>query len=121
MHEHVPLHALLNELIIEVVSATLDSAERCGRAAASGIEGFLIIVIELTEAVGAAEGTLIETVKEDLMLKGIDTDLSLIVLIQTPADVIMTPDVVDEGAVILHRKDVLSHVIEESDVLRSEG
>ena len=85
-----------------MVSCAFDTAEGSCGSAASGVQGYRIIVIELAKTVGGGEGAFEEAVEEDLMLQWIDAYLLLIIFVQAPADIVMSADVVDEGAMVLH-------------------
>ena len=112
MHQHIPSDSLLQKLRVEMVSCAFDTAEGSCGSAASGVQGYRIIVIELAKAVGGGEGAFEEAVEEDLMLQRIYTYLSLVILIQSPANIVMTADIVDEGAMVLHGEDVFSHMLQ---------
>ena len=82
------------------VERLLDAAQAGGGAAAAGVAAGRIVVVQLAHRPAAGDRTLVEVVQELLVAERVDAEPPLLRLVQTPADVVMAAQVVDEPAVL---------------------
>ena len=121
MHQQVSFDSHFDHGVIKMVSSILYAAEGSCGSAASGVQRYSVMVVQLSKAVGAWEGSFKESIKEYFVFERIDTYFSLIVFIQTPANVIMATDVVYKRSMLFHGKDVFRHMFKKPYILAGQG
>ena len=106
---------LLLELVLLILSS-LDAAQRSGRTAHTGIAESRIIIVELAAGIGSPVSALQIIIDIFLVSNFFDAELLEVIKIETPADIIMAAQIVQEYELLRKRKYRIQLMLQQTHI-----
>ena len=121
MHHEIPLDTHCHLALVSLVQAFFNAAEAGSSAAGPGIQGGRVVIIPLATGKAAGKTALKELIEIFLVSYRVYTNGLAVFLIEAPADVIVTAEVIDKPAVGRQTVEIIQLPFELPDVGAGQG
>ena len=103
---------------IPLILRRLHAAQRRGCAAESGVSEPRIVIVKLSAGV-AAENVAAEVIIEEFLVRHLlDAELAEVLIIETPADIVVAAEIIQEGILLRQREHRLKLMLQQTHIVR---